>query len=99
MNLFDNFRYYGKYEFYYKDRTDTTNIRLKWMSICLSINYENGTMEAAMNGKMLTPIKKSMSLEWPSQYNESYVNVHMGRYFGDNVPIIGRMADINIWDR
>ena len=56
-------------------------------------------MEAAMNGEMLTPIKKRYPLEWPSQYNESYVNVHIGRYFGDRVPIIGRMADINIWDR
>ena len=56
-------------------------------------------MEAAMNGDMLTPKKLSDPLEWPSQYNESYVNVHIGRYFGDNVPIIGKMADINIWDR
>ena len=56
-------------------------------------------MEAAMNGEILTPKKKSNPLAWPSQYDENYINVHIGRYFGDNVPIIGKMADINIWDR
>ena len=53
-------------------------------------------MEAAMNGDMLVPQKKSKPLEWPSAYNESY---HIGRYFGNSVPIIGKMADINMWDR
>ena len=56
-------------------------------------------MEAAMNGDMLMPKKKSKPLEWPSAYNESYINVHIGRYFGNSVPIIGKMADINMWDR
>ena len=56
-------------------------------------------MEAAMNGEILTPKKKSNPFEWPSAYDENYVDVYMARYFGKSVPIIGKMADINIWDR
>ena len=63
------------------------------------MNFENGTLEAALNGKILTPKKKSNPFEWPSAYDENYVDVYMARYFGKSVPIIGKMADINIWDR
>ena len=90
-------RYYGRYNFDYKNITDTTNIKLKWMSICFNIDFKNGSMEAAMNGEILTPIKKK-PLEMATEYDGKDLILHMGRY-QNTVPIIGKMADINVWDR
>ena len=44
---------YGHYDFDFLG-TDTNNIRLKWMSICFNIDYDNGTMALYLNGYQLT---------------------------------------------
>ena len=54
-------------------------------------------MEAAMNGEILTPIKKK-PLEMATEYDGKDLILQMGRY-QNTVPIIGKMADINVWDR
>ena len=54
-------------------------------------------MEAAMNGEILTPIKKK-PLEMATEYDGKDLILHMGRY-QNSVPVIGKMADINVWDR
>ena len=43
---------YGHYDFDFLG-TETNNIRLKWMSICFNIDYDNGTMELYLNGAPL----------------------------------------------
>ena len=48
----DKLRMYGHYDFDFLG-TDTNNIRLKWMSICFNIDYDNGTMELYLNGAPL----------------------------------------------
>ena len=44
---------YGHYDFDFLG-TETNNIRLKWMSICFNIDYDNGTMALFLNGYQLT---------------------------------------------
>ena len=90
------FRFWKNYDFYYPNTTDSTNIRLKWISICFNINYVNGTMEVAMNGEILRA-KRKKAITWNNETN--FRNLHIGRYFGYSVPIIGKIADINMWDR
>ena len=49
----DKLRMYGHYDFDFLG-TETNNIRLKWMSICFNIDYDNGTMALFLNGYQLT---------------------------------------------
>ena len=74
------------------------NIRLKWIAICLNFNYVNGTVEMFLNGeKNQQIIKKPIVL--PEESNENPLIVRFGKYFYDNTPLIGKVVDINIWDR
>ena len=43
---------YGHYDFDFNG-TETNNMRLKWLSICFNIDYDNGTMELYLNGAPL----------------------------------------------
>ena len=45
-------RMYGHYDFDFNG-TETNNMRLKWLSICFNIDYDNGTMELYLNGAPL----------------------------------------------
>ena len=55
-------RIYGHTDFIF-DSTSTKNIRLKWMAICYSIDYDNGTMQMFLNGEKLPQkSRKDMAL-------------------------------------
>ena len=55
------FRFYGHYDFNFDGVT--TNIRLKWLSICFNIDYNNGTMQLYLNGHPLPATqRKPMAL-------------------------------------
>ena len=51
-------RFFGRYDFIFNGNTETSNIRLKWLSICFNINYIEGSMELFLNGEPLLPKKK-----------------------------------------
>ena len=45
-------RFYGHYDFSYNG-TIHSNTRMKWISICFNIDYDDGTMQLYLNGKPL----------------------------------------------
>ena len=71
---------------------------MKWLAICLNFNYVNGTVEMFLNGKksQQTIIKP---IVLPEDSDEKPLIVRFGRYYYDDTPLIGRVVDINMWDR
>ena len=90
-------RLYGKSDFIFNG-TLAKNIRLKWLAICLNFDYVNGTVEMFLNGKRSQQkVKKPIAL--PEDSGEKPLIIRFGRYFYDDTPLIGKVVDINIWDR
>ena len=93
----DKLRLLSKSDFLFNG-TLAKNIRLKWMAICLNFNYEEGKVDLFLNGeKMPQIVKKPISL--PDSSDNERLIVRMGRYYYDGTPLIGKIVDINIWDR
>ena len=86
-----------KYDFDFNG-TETNNMRLKWLSICFNIDYDNGSMELYLNGESL-PGKKKKDMTLPANSSSSPLIVRLGRYFFDDTTMIGKMIDFNMWDR
>ena len=59
---------YGHYDFDFLG-TETNNIRLKWMSICFNIDYDNGTMALFLNGYQLTARWAVIGGIWSRDHN------------------------------
>ena len=88
---------YGHIDFKFNG-TDTNNGRLKWLSICFQIDYDEGTMKLSLNGEALYPVsRKPMAL--PSSGDNAPLIVRLGRYWFDDTPLIGKIIDFNLWDR
>ena len=88
----------GGGEFNFSDISETTNLRLKWLSLCFNIDYENGTANISLNGEILKQTK-SKKMVRPDDHESNDVIVHLGRRFGKNEPLIGKMVNFNMWDR
>ena len=90
-------RLYGKSDFVFNG-TLAKNIRLKWLAICLNFNYVNGTVDMFLNGKKnQQKIKKPIIL--PDDSEKKPLIIRFGYYYFDNTPLIGKVVDINVWDR
>ena len=87
---------YGHYDFNFDGVT--TNIRLKWLSICFNIDYNNGTMELYLNGQPL-PATQRKPMALPPDADTAPMIVRLGRYYFDDTPLIGKIYDFNLWDR
>ena len=91
-------RLYGKSDFIFNG-TMAKNIRLKWLAICLNFDYVNGTVEMFLNGKKSQQkIRKPIVLPKDSEGALPLI-IRFGQYFYDNTPLIGKVVDINVWDR
>ena len=80
-----------KMAFSITDTAEKINFRLKWLSICLNIDYENGTMEFFLNGKELKLSKAVARMERPNDHQSKALIVHVGRRMGKLSSIIGKM--------
>ena len=61
------------------------------MSICLNIDYDNGTTELFLNGERL-PLKVKKPMELPSEVEQNPpLVVRLGQYYFDNTPLIGKV--------
>ena len=90
-------RIYRKSDFVFNG-TSAKNIRLKWLSICLNLDYVTGTVEMFLNGeKAIQVVKKPISL--PEGSEDKAMIIRFGHYYYDSTPLIGRVVDINMWDR
>ena len=75
-------------------REASSNLLQKWLSICLNIDYENGSVQTWINGIELKSYNKS--LIYP---NATSMTVRLGKYYGDGGVLIGKILDFNMWDR
>ena len=93
----DMLRLYSKSDFIFEG-TLAKNIRLKWLAICMNFDYINGTVEMFLNGNQIQQkIKKSLSL--PVASENLPLIVRFGRYYYDDTPLIGKVVNINMWNR
>ena len=66
--------------------------------MCLNFDYNNGTMELFLNGNRASQtVRKPLSL--PDDYENLPLIVRMGHYYYDATPLIGKIVNINLWDR
>ena len=68
------------------------------MAICLNFDYDTGLLEMFRNGEK-SPQKVSRPLVLPEGSAEQPLIIRFGRYYYDDTPLIGKIVDINIWDR
>ena len=59
------------------------------MSISLNFDYETGSLEMFLNGE------KNQT----EDSTDKLLIIRFGRYYYDDTPLIGKIVDINIWDR
>ena len=90
-------RLYTKSDFKFNG-TLAKNIRLKWIAICLNFNYVNGTVDMFLNGKK-SQQKFRKPIVLPEDSADLPLVIRFGRYFYDDTPLIGKLVDINMWDR
>ena len=93
----DKLRLYTKSDFNFNG-TLAKNIRLKWLAICMNFNYVNGTVEMFLNGKKIAQtVRKPLTI--PENSANAPLILRFGHYYYDNTPLIGKVVDINLWDR
>ena len=85
------------------------NILRKWSKICVSYDFEKNEARAAFNGKVSDLGKKpKTSIFMKGSFdglnivdappNSPFLLI-IGRYFYDENPFIGSMANVNVWSR
>ena len=85
------------------------NILRKWSKLCVSYDFEKNEAMAAFNGKVSDLVKNPKSSEYmkgtfdgrnilDAQPNTAFLLI-IGRYWYDENPFIGTMANVNAWSR
>ena len=78
------------------------NVQLNWLSICFSVSFENDTVILLLNGEKLQstnhPSRKSL-IEVSGRNDSSSMIVEVGSYYFDDTMLIGKIVDVNMWDR
>jgi hypothetical protein len=73
------------------------SIQLKWLALCFNFDFVTGTVDLFMNGKRLKQnVKKPISRG--DHVGKPFI-IRMGKYYYDRTPFIGKLVDINMWDR
>ena len=76
----------------------TTNLRLKWLLICTNFDYESGKVELFLNGKKVNQTEKK-PITLSKDENKKSMVLRIGKYYLDGTPMIGKVVNVNIWDR
>ncbi|XP_023345432.1 uncharacterized protein LOC111714532, partial [Eurytemora carolleeae] len=73
----------------------------KWLHLCASIDIEKDEVILYLNGKSdfksQTPTKSIKSKI--SKNTEVPMVIRLGHYYFDTKPLIGKLAEVNVWDR
>ena len=79
----------------------TYNIRSKWTSFCFAIDFPGDQWELFINGNPFGyQVSKLRRLDGRmSNATKLPMIVRIGIYYFDNKPLIGKIIDINFWDR
>ena len=78
--------------------TDTKNIRLKWLAVCMNFDFTSGAIDLFLNGKKLDG-RQRQNATLPKDAENLPMIVRIGKFYADETPLIGKIVDINMWDR
>ena len=78
--------------------TETKNIRLKWLAACINFDFISGKVDFFLNGKQMEG-KQTRNATLPSDAGGKPLIVRIGKLYTDGTPLIGKIVDINMWDR
>ena len=94
---YNRIRIWGAAKFLFNSE-DTKNIRLKWLAVCINLDFTAGSTQLFLNGgEMLGIQDKNISL--PADAATAPLIVRIGKLYTDNTPLIGKIVDINMFDR
>ena len=71
---------------------------MKWLAVCLNFDYDKGSVDLFLNGNKADRIQKN-EIKLPKDSDQKSFIVRIGKFFVDGTPLIGKIVDINIWDR
>ena len=78
----------------------------KWNRICMSFDFLRHEAQVAFNGHLSEKVSNvhAIALEDPIDINNQtfkpkFVSISVGRYYFDKTPLIGRIVNINVWNR
>ena len=85
------------------------NILRKWSKLCVSYDFEKNEARVGFNGKVSELVKNPKTGEYmkdsfdgrnivDASPNAQYLLI-IGRYYYDENPFIGSMANVNMWSR
>ena len=85
------------------------NLLRKWSKLCLSYDFQKNEAQAAFNGRVSNIVKNPVSFNYmlntfdarnigDAAPNTQFLLI-IGRYYYDENPFIGRMANVNVWSR
>lgn len=83
-----------RFNTWFYDREDSSNLLQKWLSICVNIDYDEGYIQSWINGERLE--QHNNTLEYP---NTNSMTVRLAKYYADGAPLIGKIVDFNMWDK
>ena len=85
------------------------NLLRKWSKLCVSYDFEKNEAQAAFNGRVSNVAKDPDSANYmlnsfdarniaDAAPNTQFLLI-IGRYYFDENPFIGKMANVNVWSR
>ena len=85
------------------------NLLRKWSKLCLSYDFQKNEAQAAFNGRVSNVVKNPDSFNYmlntfdakniaDAPPNSQFLLI-IGRYYFDENPFIGKMANVNVWSR
>ena len=78
------------------------NLRNKWNSFCMSIDFTNDKCDLYINGKANTTYLHRQARKLNERFSDRKdlpMVIRLGHYYFDNKPILGTILDFHIWDR
>ena len=87
-------------------RTNISYIRIlnRWNRICLSFDFLRHEAQGALNGQLSEKVTNLHAIALEDTVNNEtfkakFMSMSVGRYYFDKNPLIGKMVNINIWNR
>ena len=77
------------------------NIRSKWTSICSAFDFAGDRWDIFVNGDEVDNVQSNLRPVGGRLSDEKDLPmvVRIAHYYFDNKPIIGKVADVHVWDR
>ena len=98
----------GRHIFYFDglrtlDFPSPINMRYKWTSLCMSLDYVQDVWVLYINGKdnvtdPWVPDGRNLTMKFTGNSSAPLV-IRVGHYYFDNKPLIGKIVNFHVWNR